>query len=132
MTKKEMIMAAIEDLGYKPQVDECGDVFVRYQMKTIYLMVGQDEEPYVATVLPQFADVNEGEEATTLAICNKVTREVKLVKVYIDNTFKKVSASCEFFYTDENCLKESIGHALSILGVVRSTYYHAQEELNEQ
>ena len=45
MTKKEMIAEAVESLGYKPVVDDDGDICVRYQMKNIYFMTGQDEEP---------------------------------------------------------------------------------------
>ena len=131
MTKKEMIMKNIEGLGYKPAVDEEGDICVRYQMKGIYLMTGQEEEPYVAAIRPQFAEVNEGEEMLTLAVCNKVTREVKLAKVYIDQTLKSVSASCEFFYTDMESLKTNVEHSLKILGMVRSTYARVKAELND-
>ena len=38
MTKKEMILEAIESLGYKPHVDDDGDVCVRYQMKNIFFL----------------------------------------------------------------------------------------------
>ncbi len=130
MTKKEMIMAAIEALGYKPNVDDDGDVCVRYQMKSIYFMTGQDEEQYVSTIFPQFSEVNEGEETLTLAVCNKVSRELKLAKVYIDQTLKSVSASCEFFYTDMDSLKNNVEHSLNILGMVRSTYLKTRSEFN--
>lgn len=131
MTKKEMIVEAIKDFGYKPVMDDEGDIYVRYQMKSIYFMAGQDEEPYVAAILPQFADVDEGEETLTLAVCNKVTREVKLAKVYIDQTLKSVSASCEFFYTDMESLKANVGHSLHILGMVRSTFIKTKAEFND-
>lgn len=131
MTKKDMIKAAIEANGYYPQVDEEGDVYVHYQMKSIYFMSGQEEEQYVSAILPQFAEVKEGEETLTLAVCNKVTRELKLAKVYIDQTLKSITASCEFFYTDMDSMKDSIGHALNILGVVRSTYLKTMSEINE-
>lgn len=62
MTKKEMIIEAIESFGYKPVVDDDGDIYVRYQMKNIYFMAGQEDEPYVMAFLPQFSDVKEGEE----------------------------------------------------------------------
>lgn len=131
MTKKEMIITAIESLGYKPNVDDDGDICVRYQMKSIYFMTGQDEEQYVSAILPQFSEVSEGEETLTLAICNKMSREVKLAKVYIDQTLKSVSASCEFFYTDKDSLKINVEHSLSILGMVRSTYLKARSEFND-
>ena len=123
MTKKEMIIEAIESLGYKPKVDDDGDICVRYQMKTIFFLTGTDEEQYVSAVLPQFAEVQEGEETITLAVC-------KLAKVYIDQTLKSVSANCEFFYTDMESLSCNVECALNILGMARSTYYQAKAELS--
>lgn len=131
MTKKEMILEAVESFGYKPVVDDDGDIYVRYQMKNIYFIAGQEDEPYVMAFLPQFSDVKEGEETFTLAVCNKVTREMKLAKVYIDQTLKNVSARCEFFYNDAESLKVNVGHALNILGMIRSAYFKAKAELSD-
>lgn len=128
MTKKEMILEAIESLGYKPHVDDDGDICVRYQMKSIFFLTGQEEEQYVSAILPQFSEVQEGEETMTLAICNKVSREIKL---YIDQTLKSVTASCEFFYTNMDSLKNNVEHSLNILGMVRSTYFKVRSELND-
>ncbi len=131
MTKKEMILEAIESLGYKPHVDDDGDICVRYQMKSIFFLTGQEEEQYVSAILPQFSEVQEGEDTMTLAICNKVSREIKLAKVYIDQTLKSVTASCEFFYTNMDSLKNNVEHSLNILGMVRSTYFKVRSELND-
>lgn len=131
MTKKEMILEAIENLGYKPHVDDDGDICVRYQMKNIFFLTGQEEEQYVSAILPQFSEIQEGEETMTLAICNKVSREIKLAKVYIDQTLKSVTASCEFFYTDMDSLKNNVEHSLNILGMVRSTYFKVRSEFND-
>ena len=131
MTKKEMILEAIESLGYKPHVDDDGDICVRYQMKSIFFLTGLEEEQYVSVILPQFSEVQEGEETMTLAICNKVSREIKLAKVYIDQTLKSVTASCEFFYTDMDSLKNNVELSLNILGMVRSTYFKVRSEFND-
>ena len=131
MTKKEMILEAIESLGYKPHVDDDGDICVRYQMKSIFFLTGQEEEQYISAILPQFSEIQEGEETMTLAICNKVSREIKLAKVYIDQTLKSVTASCEFFYTDMDSLRNNVEHSLNILGMVRSTYFKIRSEFND-
>ena len=73
----------------------------------------------------------EGEETLTLAVCNKVSRDLKLAKVFIDHTLEGVSASCEFFYTDMESLKNNVEHVLGILGMVRSTYYKAKAEFTD-
>ena len=119
----------IEGLGYKPQIDDEGDLMVRYQMKTIFALVGDDDEQYVVLTMPQFCEVEEGEEHVALAVCNKLTRELKLVKVCVDPTFKNISANCEFYYTDEASLKLNIENSLKILGVVRTLYKKTQDEL---
>ena len=51
-TKKEMILEAIESLGYKPHVDDDGDICVRFQMKSIFFLTGQEEEQYISAILP--------------------------------------------------------------------------------
>jgi len=58
MTKKELIMSTLEEkMGYCPEVDEDGDIRVAYQLKTIYLMTGDEDEQYVSVMLPQFHEI---------------------------------------------------------------------------
>ena len=123
MTKHEMVVSVLQSLGLKPQIDDDGDIFVRYQMKTFYVMgSNSDDEDYLVVVFPQMYEVNEGEETKVLAVCNKITREIKLTKVYIDQTLKNVSASCEFYYNDEESLKTCLDKEIEILGMLRSTF----------
>ena len=123
MTKYEMVVSVLQSLGVKPQIDDDGDIFVRYQMKTFYVMgANSDDEDYLVVVFPQMYEVNEGEETKVLAVCNKITREIKLTKVYIDQTLKNVSASCEFYYNGEESLKTRLDKSIDILGMVRSTF----------
>lgn len=123
MTRHEMVVSVLQSLGFKPQIDDDGDIFVRYQMKTFYVMgANSDDEDYLVVVFPQMYEVDEGEETKVLAACNKITREIKLAKVYIDQTLKNVSASCEFYYNGEESLKTSLDKAIEILGMVRLTF----------
>lgn len=129
MNKRELILRMIEGLGYKPQVDDDGDVKIRYQMKTIFVLVGDEDDTYTLLTMPNFCDVEDGAEHIALAVCNKLTRDLRLAKVYVDQTFKYVSANCEFYYTDEASLKLNIENSLKILGVVRTLYKKTQDEL---
>lgn len=129
MNKRELILRVIEGLGYKPQVDDDGDVKIRYQMKTIFVLVGDEGDTYTLLTMPNFYDVEDGAEHIALAVCNKLTRDLRLAKVYVDQTFKYVSANCEFYYTDEASLKLNIESSLKILGVVRTLYKKTRDEL---
>lgn len=132
MTKRERIMVAILAAGYKPQTDPDGDLYTYYQMKSIYFAVGDEDDPFVSVVLPQFANIEEGKETLVLAACNKMTREAKMAKTYVDHTFQCVSACCEFYFTDDESLQQNVEHSLRILGFVRTAYHKALAELSEE
>lgn len=131
MTKKELIMQTLEKMGYSPEEDEDGDITFLFQMKHLYVMVGNEDEKYVSVLLPQFRDVDEGKEALVLAVCNKMTCETKLLKVYVDHTYKNVTASCEFFYTDEESFEQSLTHSLKLLGMTRSSFMRHMREMEK-
>lgn len=131
MTKKELLYSVLQRMGYNPTVDDEGDLMIRYQLKNIWVMVGNDDESYVSVILPQFHEIEEGKETLILAACNRVTRDAKMVKVYIDQTLKNVTASCEFFYTDEESLTQGLGNSLRLLGMIRSYFRKTRLILEE-
>ena len=131
MTKKELIISTLEEkMGNCPEIDEDGDIKVAYQLKTIYVMTSEDDEPYVSVMLPQFHEIEDGKETLALAVCNKMSRELKFAKVYIDQTFKHVTATCEFFYSGKKSLMQNLEKALELLGVVRTVFRNDMEELS--
>ena len=132
MNKKELILKTLEKMGYSPELDGDGDIMLHYQMKTIYVMTSDDEEPYISMMLPQFQVIEDGKETLVLAVCNKMTRELKLVKVYIDQTFKSVTATCEFFYANEESLEQNLRNSLQMLGVVRTVFRNDMAELSDE
>ena len=127
-----MVISVLEDMGYQPRVDSDGDVLFRFQMKYLYVLATQQEEtPFLVVMLPQFYEMSEGEEIKVLTLCNKLTREVRLAKIYIDTNLTEVTASCEFFYCDEASLRLQLEHSLVILGRVRSVFRQALVEFEE-
>lgn len=127
MTKHEVVVSVLQSLGFKPQIDDDGDIFVRYQMKTFYVMgANSGDEDYLVVVFPQMYEVDEGEETKVLAACNKTTR----AKVYIDQTLENVSASCEFYYNGEESLRTCLDKAIEILGMVRLTFINTMRSFD--
>ncbi len=132
MNKKELILKTLEKMGHSPEVDNDGDIMLHYQMKTIYVLTGDEEEPYISMMLPQFHEVEEGQETLVLAVCNKMTRELKFAKVYIDQTFKNVTAICEFYYANEESLEQNLRNSLQMLGVIRTVFRNNMAELADE
>lgn len=131
MTKKELVYSVLQKLGYNPTLDDEGDLVIRYQLKNIWVMVSDDDDQYVSVLLPQFHEIEEGNETLVLATCNRVTRDVKLVKVYIDQTLKNVTASCEFYYTDEKSMAQGLSNSMRLLGMIRSYFRKTILRLSE-
>ena len=96
MNKKELILKTLEKMGYSPEVDNDGDIMLHYQMKTIYVLTGDEDEPYVSMMLPQFHEIDEGRETLVLAVCNKMTRELKVI--YITFLTFQIIKVVKFFY----------------------------------
>lgn len=133
MNKKELIKTTLIKMGYNPQIDNDGDIALTYQMKKLYVITSDNEDDqYVTALLPQFNELGREEVMVALVTCNKVTRELKMAKVYLDPNLQNVSASCEFFYTDEASLENALSHALRVLGVVRSVYRREKENLSDE
>jgi hypothetical protein len=84
--------------------------------------VGDEEKPYISMMLPQFHEIKDGQETLVLAVCNKLTCELKLVKVYVDQTFKNVNATSEFFYANNETLKRNLRNSLQMLVVVGTVF----------
>lgn len=130
MSKKENVVSVLQGMGYTPQYDDDGDIHILYQMKNVFFLLNEDDEDnYISIMLPQFVDLEEGEESLALAVCNKMTRELKLAKIYVDKTFKSVTGTCEVFYANNEALEYSIKKSLRMIGLIRSQYYKYQKEL---
>lgn len=130
MSKKEMLTAALERMGYTPEIDEDGDLTLVFQMKFIYFAFSEeDPDPFISVVFPKFKSFDEDESALHLAACNKVTRGTKMLKVFVDQTLSSVSASCEFFYDDLDSMVLALEKSFRLLAVARTAFHHALKEL---
>ncbi len=127
-----MIKSALESLGYTPQVDVDGDLWLCYQMKTFYFAEEDTEYgQFVTAVLPQFYEFDDSDAIRILAACNKLNRELRLAKFFVNNTFDGVSATCEFYYEDECALKQNLRCSIAALGMIRTTFLKVLRELSD-
>lgn len=132
MSIQEKVIHALEEMGYKPIVDDDGDVMFRYQMKSLYVLGTQkDDCNFLVVALPQFYEIDEGNEIKALTVCNKLTREMSLAKVFIDRTLQNVTAHYEFYFCDDDCLTSHLSNSLEIIGRIRSLFYQTLKEFDD-
>lgn len=131
MKKSEKIISILEKMGYCPEVDEDGDIYFTYQMKIIYAMVGEEDDPFISVMLPKFHLIEDDTDIHVLAVCDKMMREMKLAKVFIEPSFSSVTASCEFYYANDETMELCLRKSLQILGVIRAVFKKDLAELSD-
>ena len=128
MELKQKIQDVLSKMEIKWQLDEDDKLFFRYQMKTIYVGCN-DKDHLVSLVLYKFIRVQENEILPAILTCNKMTRESKLLKVFLEQSLQFVSASFEFYYTGQKSLETNLWHSIKMLEVVNTYFKKTTEEL---
>lgn len=109
----------LEREGFRPDIDEAGDVMFRCEGRGYYLMVDDDDPGYFRLLFPNFWSIDsEAEHQRALLAAAEVTAEIKVAKVYVlgDDT----QAAAEMFLADPADLARVFDRALGALqGAVR-------------
>lgn len=100
--------------GYKPSIDEDGDVVFKREGRSYFISVSEQDPEYFRVVLPNFWSIeNEEERAKVLAAASWSNYRSKVSKVYTvkDNTW----ASVELFVKDPKDFKKVFARSMSAL-----------------
>ncbi|MBE6267695.1 MAG: YbjN domain-containing protein [Bacteroidales bacterium] len=123
ISKKEIVKNAFEALGYTLKEDEDGDLFLRYELKTVYVMGTEHDDDFISLLLPHTYSIDKDDDITAIMlVCNKLTRDFKVAKFFLDESLENVNVSCEFYYSDEQNLKNNIEHSLNMVGIASSRF----------
>ena len=99
-------------------------------MKQIYVYDNQ-EDKFISLLLGCFMEVDEDKLQQMLIVANNITREFKILKVYLENNLNYMCASCEFYYTDRQSLEYNIRKSLQLLGKIRTSLREALKKLSD-
>lgn len=139
MKKRDFIMSVIQEKGYAPIVDSDGNIAFMYQLKKILVTDCNDDSNFVSIILSHIdlrphhiGEMDEdGWYFLMLAACDKATRETKMAKVWMDDDYKFISASCDFYYANKEALELCFDKSLAILGLIRTIFNDTIDELLE-
>lgn len=129
---KDRIMSLMRDMGYNAEIDEDGDIRIVHEMKTMFVLEGPGDGMSVNVIYPGFMSVDQTELPQTLFICNTVNRRMMFVKCYIEDDFENVTATCEFHFTADADLGESLQNAIAALGRVRSYFTDTHDKMESE
>ena len=139
MKKSELVCSILKGMGLSPVLDG-GFVVVAFEMKTLVINLLQDnendnideEDKYITISLHDYYELSsEDDICEVMVACNRLNRELRQIKTYITEDFQHVSSSVEFWYLNEEDLKNSIDFALYMLSRIRPSFYHALRAIHE-
>ena len=98
MTKQQFQQMYINYLkaeGFSPNVDSDGDVAFKYEGRTYYIIVYEDDPQFFSIIYPNFWKIeSDDEQIQAVFSATEVTRRKKVVKVYL-TTNDNVSISAD-------------------------------------
>ena len=98
--QRSIMMNVLFDEGFRPAVDDDGDIRFKYEGGTFYIVDTKDES-YLQLLFLNFWQLGtEDEVRTALLAAARATRETKVAKVWPNVDMTWMSASAEIFCTD--------------------------------
>lgn len=130
MNKKERIVKILESMGYQPKYDDDGDISIKHELKHIYLLTtNEDDDQFISMYLPMFCEIDEGEEYLYMAACSCISRDAKLIKVFVDSSLKHIGTSCDFYFNSDEMLEMNITKSLEFMSIIRTTFRKCVNDL---
>lgn len=116
----ELVKQIIADNKYKVREDDGEHFIILYQLNSIHICPGSENDSFVSVLLPNFADVTEDNFADVMMKCHKLNEQMKQVKFYTINDV--IIASSEFYYLGKKDLAFQIKQALNSIIAAKVNY----------
>jgi hypothetical protein len=115
-TLQELYLSFLRDEGYKGEVDSDGDILFKFEGRSYFILVHEDDENFHKILFPRFwALESQEEKGKALIVANSMNRQYKNGKVYLIGDLERVSASMELFLNDPNDFKILFLRTMGIL-----------------
>lgn len=120
MDLKTICEEILKNEGYAPLKDDEGDIYVKVQGVTFFVIIPDDDTSFVRVWLPKFYRLqNEQESARAYRIINQLNKEYRTGKIFIDEE-NELHCSAEFFIDPNDVqLKDILIRMFNILLAMR-------------
>jgi len=127
MTKAECYKAHLQDEGYRPRIDDSGDVVFKCEGRTLVLMADEDDAPFFWLLLPNVWEIESPEEEQrALRAMDAVHARRKVVKLNLMHDHVRVSV--ELFFDPIETFKNVLQRCICLIFLAASEF---RDEMNE-
>lgn len=131
MTKNERVAGYMEFLvkeGYRPEIDQDGDVKFKREGRTYYIITDEKDEEYFRIVFPNFWSIDdELERQQVLVACDYSNAKSKVSKLYVANN--DVWAALEVYLQEPTAYRALFERYMSSLANAVKNFVEKMREL---
>lgn len=96
----------LADEGYRPHIDDHGNVVVAIEGAT-FVVIGHENDPeFLQVLLPPFLEVDQGDIEKALFCASLASDQTKVAKLYVKGT--RVLGSAEMFVSDDAAVRSHL------------------------
>jgi hypothetical protein len=119
--------AILKEEGYAPKIDEDGDVQFKYEGKTYYILINEEDPTFFELIYPSFWKIESEEERSRAYIASSyATMDTKVAKIFPTET--NTTATIEMFVSDPGDIQQ---HLDRILRALRTAVEKYKGKMNE-
>jgi hypothetical protein len=119
---RDLHVEFLTEQGFRPKVDEEGDIHFRYEGRHHFIMETQ-EDSYFHLLFPNFFPLaGEAEVAEAALAASAASRVTKVAKVYLNPALDNVSASVELLAAKPTDVHDQLLRCLGILGTATGKF----------
>ncbi len=106
----------LTDEGYRPKLDDDGDVLFKHEGGSYYLIAQADDPTFLQIFYPNFWKLEKPEDLEkAYRSASEVSRATKVTKVYVNGNKENVSASVELYIQKQEDLQHFLARALAAI-----------------
>ncbi len=126
----EKIKDLLEEEGFRPKVNDDGDVIFKYEGKTYVVQFDEDDQYFIRVILPNFWVLeSDTEKAIATKTAYEITRQIKVAKVF--SVGDRMWSSAELFFPNEESIKPLFDRILSVVSEAAALFARKMHELRE-
>lgn len=116
MTKLERYQSILADEGFRPEINTYGNIVFKFEGHRFVIVPYEDDDEYVCLMYPSLWNVRGDMERRRAVNCaNTTTREKKVVKVFLEENERYVSATIEMYLVELDNLRPVLMRCLHTL-----------------
>jgi hypothetical protein len=128
---RDLHVEFLTEQGFRPEIDEGGDVHFRYEGRHFYIMEAE-EDTFFHLLLPSFYPLTGETDVRNAALAaSAASRVMKVAKVFLNSTLDDVSASVELLVAEPTDVHDHLLVCVEILAAARAEFVKQMTALQE-